>query len=168
MSMNSAANNEVPAVIKPISLPSVNDKTLQLKLTEYPAPTGAGNTQYEFYLLSAGSTEILYFRLVDNGTIFLIVGPTSGANIYSGTWTPNNGTHTIHITISAGGVPTMYIDGILTPLAFIFNSPSGAPLPANTASMFFGSGPVFPDSAIVIDYFLASGVLPPTTEFCCA
>lgn len=169
MHMDSAANNDVPAATKPISFPSVNNITYQATFTEYPAPTGGGFSFYQFFLVGTGTAYGFDLRLVDNGTLFLSIGPSVGASIYSGSWTPNNGTHEVHLTVSAGGVPTLYLDGVLIPLTFLLiGGINFGTMPGDVAAIFMGSGNVFPDSASVSSVFVTSGVLPPTTEFCCS
>jgi hypothetical protein len=140
---------------------------MQVTFTEYAAPTGSGFSQYEFYLKNLGDTEISDLRLVDDGSILVAVGPVNTATLYLGAWTPNNGTHVVHFTIDAGGVPTLYVDGVLIPLVQFFVGPVVVPVPANTASAYFTSGSAFPYTAVISKYFVASGVLPPTTAFCC-
>jgi len=167
MEMNATANNEVPAALKSVAIPTLNAITFQTTFTEFPGATGSGFSQYEFYLMTGGVSRVLALVMVDTGILTLTVGPSAGADTYSAPWTPNNGTHTIHITVSAGGVPTLYIDGILVPLTFLGNGALFTGLPANTVSAFFSSGPTFPQTAVISEIFITSGVLPPTTTFCC-
>lgn len=169
MSFDMVAVNNVPAATKPISLASVNNLTAQWTFTEFAAPTGLGNSVYEFYVVNAGSTEGILIRLTDDGSLFVLVGPVAAAGIYGGVWTPNNGTHKIHLTVDALGVPILSIDDVDIPLAFF--GPGAiflGTLPANVVAFFMAAGLVFPDSSVVSSVFIASGVLPSSTVFCCA
>lgn len=169
MSFNDVANNNVPAATHPISLASINNLTVQILFTEYAAPTGLGNSVYDFYVVSAGLTEAILIRLTDDGSILVQAGPVGAATTYFGTWTPNNGSHELHFVVDSLGVATLSIDDGDAPL-----TPFGAfplflgTLPANVVAIFMSSGPAFPDSASASKVFLSPGTLPSTTEFCCS
>lgn len=168
MSFNMTAVNNTPGAKKSISLGSVNSKTFQFKFTEYPTPTGAGDSFYDAFVVTAGFAEGILVRLVDDGSVFVGAGPLAAAGLYTGSWTPNNGTHTIHLTVDGASVPTLYIDGAAVSLAFLVTAPLFiGTMPANVVTFFSGAGLSFPFSSTVSNVFLASGIYPPTTEFCC-
>ncbi len=169
MTMLTGAVNEVPAATKPIVLPAVTNVTMRWNFNEYPAPTGFGFSFYEFYALTAGPTDGIKIRLVDDGSLQVSVGSLATAGFYTGSWVPNNGSHEVHITVDGSGVPTLYIDGVLVALTFLgnFGIFTGS-MPGSVVATFMSSGTVAPDSAGVTSVFLTAGILPPTTEFCCS
>lgn len=104
--------------------------------------------------------QLLAFR--GDGVVIVVVAGI----LYLGTWVPSPGSARIgQLTVDAFGIPSAFLDGVAIPLV-----PSG---PASVV--------VVPDSVIVsimnedetgpgaIDcLFLATEVLPPTHQFCCA
>lgn len=168
-SFNMVGINNVPAATSPISLATVNNMTAQWTFTEFAAPTGGGNSVYEFYVVTAGATEGVLVRLNDDGSLFVIAGPVAAAGIYGGAWTPNNGTHKVHLTVDGVGMPVLSIDDVDIPLAFFLSGPLFlGTLPGNVTAIFMAAGLVFPDTSVVSRAFIASGVLPSSTVFCCA
>lgn len=170
MALQMLANNNVPGATSPtkISIPTINNKTFRLTFKEFAAATGAGNSFYDFYVAGAGLVEGLELKLKDDGTLFVVVGPTGIAEFYDGVWTPNNGTHVIHLTIDNAGVPTLLVDGV--PVVLSDDGPSGisfGTIPANSVAAFMSTGIVFPDQGNVTKLFVASGQLPASTVFCC-
>jgi hypothetical protein len=169
MSLNMIAINNAPGAKKSISLSSVNSLTAQWTFTEFPTPTGLGNSFYEFFVVNAGLTEAIVVNLTDDGFLFVSAGSVLTGNGYFGNWTPNNGTHKVHLTIDGTGTPTLWLDGVLIPLTL--TGPFGiflGSMPANVVTVFAAAGLSFPFSSTISNIFLASGVLPPTKVFCCA
>ena len=168
MSFDMIAPNNAPGAKKSIALASVNDITLQYTFAEFPTPTGLGNSFYETYVVTAGIVEAAFVSLVDDGFVVVGAGPVANGNSYFGNWTPNNGTHKVHLTVDGAGNPTLWIDGVLIPLTL--NGPFGfflGSMPANVVTFFAGAGLSFPVSSPVDSVFVASGNYPPTQEFCC-
>ena len=168
MSFDMLAINNAPGAKKSIALASVNNITAQYEFTEFPTPTGLGNSFYEFYIVNADLSEAVFIRFVDDGSFFVGAGSTSTGNSYFGTWTPNNGTHKVHLTVDGSGNPTLWLDGVALPITL--NGPFGfflGSMPANVVVFFAGAGLSFPVSSPVLDAFVATGNFAPTQEFCC-
>ena len=168
MSFDMIAPNNAPGAKKSIALAGVNNLTAQYEFTEFPTPTGLGNSVYEFYIVNADLSEAVFINFVDNGNVFVGAGSVLTGNSYFGTWTPNNGTHKIHLTIDGAGTPRLWVDGVEIPLTL--NGPFGfflGSMPANVVTFFAGAGLSFPVSSPVDNVFVALGVFPPTQEFCC-
>lgn len=142
--------------------------TIQVSFSEYPL-AGTGMF-YEFILTNTGNTERVYLGLFGNGFVNVRGGPAVGFNKYSGTWTPNQGTHTIQIDIDVANNITLYIDGVSIPL-----TPGGGgalpggPLPGNVFQISSSpdSDVNINASAVYTKAFIATGNLPASTAFCC-
>lgn len=163
------SSGDVAGAVKslPASLSSVLDLSGKYSFTEFQASLGTGQA-YEFWLTNTDNSESILVFLDDFGNALVQVGPTSLTSSYLGTWTPSNGSHDVFFTVDEEGVPHLYIDGNEVALEFVGESPSAAELlPANVvavdAAVFDGTDESSPWTSI----FLASGVLSPTTEFCC-
>lgn len=167
MQFQMLANNNQPGATSPITLADITNMTVQALFTEFTGPTGLGTSSYNFYILSAGGTNIFQVQLSDDGVAFVALGPSINASQYFGTWTPNNGTHTVHLTVDNAGVPTLSIDGVDIPLTFVFAGPNVIGFPANSVAVFFLAGLSSPDNAELTKLFIASGQLPADTVFCC-
>lgn len=169
MSMNMIVGNNAPGAKKSIPLSSVNNKTLQFNFTEYPSPTGAGDSFYEVYLVAAGFSDAVLVRFIDDGTIFVIAGPVPTAGVYGGTWTPNNGAHAVHLTVDGTATPTLFLDGAAVPLTFFGNFGIFlGTMPAGVVTFFSGAGLSTGISSTYSNVFLASGNFPAPTVFCCS
>lgn len=163
------SSGDVAAAVKtlPASLSSVLDLSGKYSFTEFQASLGTGQA-YEFWITNTDNSESILVFLDDFGNALVQVGPTALTSSYLGTWTPNNGSHVVFFTVDENGLPHLYIDGNEVALEFVGESPSAAELlPANVVAVdgavFDGANETSPWTSI----FLASGVLSPTTEFCC-
>lgn len=169
MSFDTKSATDFPGASKPIpvSMAGVNGLTGQFTFTEYPTAPNPSTT-YDLYANNVDSSQSISMGLFGDGTISFQVGPSASAPVYSGAWTPDNGTHTVHFNVDNAGVPALFIDGVAVPLLFIGNAPSFASIfPANSVVLFIGSGDPAPTSSVVSDLFLTAGVLGPEAEFCC-
>jgi hypothetical protein len=136
------------------------DFTVQFKFTEISAPPSVNKT-YALGMFDALGNSIFSIGLFGDGTIF--VGDQ--VDIFLGAWTPVAGaTHTVHATKDGPGTFTLYIDGAVVPLVFLAPGPvTGVPSVVDasiTNNDLDGMGSYD-------DVFLTSGVLPPSTVFCC-
>ena len=168
MLLNSAAATQFPAAVKTSPQPVTPlDMSFQAKFTESATiPLGSG-ANYSFYLVDQTGANAFLVFLDDLGSAAVHVGAVAGAIYRTGTWTPNNGEHTVHVTVVAG-VPTLYIDGVAIVLV-----PAGSlavgigTLGNNTVSAFFTANVAGSHSEKVSEIFITSGILLPTTDFCC-
>lgn len=170
MSLNTPTQTEQPAVSKPITMPGVFGVTGQFTFTEFPGTAGMLNVSYNLTLNDFANSDWLLVNLDDSGGVAFIVGPQpNGWSNYLGTWTPTGGTHKVHFTVDALGVPRLWVDGTEIALVFFAFGAGGPAQPPNTAefNVFNLDGPGPSKSAVVSEVFVASGVLPPTTIFCC-
>lgn len=164
--MDSVAN-DVIGDQKLVPLPvSVFDITGQVLFTEFPIPLGSG-AGYDFQVSDSTFSNTIDVFLDDLGNVFVLVGPVALAPFWLGTWTPNNGSHKVHFTVDALGTPSLFIDDVVIPLVLSGNTPSGVTAAANNVGVFAMAGIVGVFSALVKKFFLAAGVLPSTTVFCC-
>lgn len=149
------------------ALASVLGTTYQFDFIEFPSvPTL--NTTYNFIVNNDGLSETAILALFGDGTATVQVGDPANASTYVGTWVPNNGAHAVHVTISAGGVPALYIDGVEITMAFFgMGATFGSFVPAGSVSWFMGSDVAPAVSASISNFFVASSVLAQDTEFCC-
>lgn len=168
MLMQMLANNNVPAAYKQALNPTIVSRTGQFTFTEFAGSVGFGISFYEHFLINAGKTQAVYMRLLDDGTLFIQAGLTLNATVFTGFWTPNNGTHTVHYNVVGLNNIQLWIDGVLISL-----SPLGSggiatmSLPDNIAAFFFAAGNYFPDVASIDSVFISRPLLPPSTVFCC-
>lgn len=167
MSFNSTAAN-FPGATKPLAAPlaGVFDMTVQYQFSEFSAPLGSFES-YFFSITNFDNSEYAQVILDDGGNVLVTAGPAAGSDFYTGTWTPNNGAHEVHLTIDSLGVPTLFIDGVLVPLAFSFNASEFPTFPTNAVSLYASDAFGGPQSSTVSDVFVTSGVLSEGTVFCC-
>lgn len=169
MTLNTTNANDFPGATKPLPAPlvTVNGLSGQFEFTEYATPPNV-NTTYELFVTNQDLSEGLTIALFGDGSVAVQVGLPAAAATYTGAWTPNNGSHDVHFSTDALGVPTLYIDQVAIPLTFIGNSFSFPSfLPTNVVSFFGGSADPTPASSPVRNIFLTAGALGPATEFCC-
>lgn len=146
----------------PVSLFGI---TGQYRFQEFNSLTA--NDFYDFSIEDTGQVNGLDLFLDGSGFVYFQVGPILSAPFYNGVWTPNMGEHVVHYNVSPAGVPTIWIDGVLIPMVLSGNQANFANAPSNAINGEFGrNAPGNP--AAVFNYFLTSGELSPTTEFCCA
>jgi hypothetical protein len=157
-------NAGAAVIFKSFSGVPAQNVTLQVRFKEIAGvvePTMA----YGMGALDAAGMGIAAVQLRGDGTVFVQIG---GIAVYNGTWTPqgNGAFHTVVLNVAADGTPTLFIDQVLIPLLL-----GGAPMPApfGPAIAFsvinFGGTPQGP--ATLFSIFLARGIYPPTTVFCC-
>lgn len=168
MSFNAPTGSEGPADKKAFtaSLATVLGMTGQYTFTEWPSPLGNGFAGYEIAIASAGQADLFQLFLENDGDVFLQVGSFGNNSLYLGTWFPNNGTHKVHFTVDALGVPRLWIDGVEIPLTFsgmVFFNPTSADSVVFVPFEFSG----FSDATTVSEVFVATRILPPETVFCC-
>lgn len=169
MSFDTDDASDFPAARKPLPAPlvTVNGLTGQYSFTEYPSVPNVA-TAYNLYMTNFDLSEVVVVGLLGDGSVFFQVGDPAAAPSYFGAWTPNNGSHTIHFSIDALGVPAIWIDGVSIPLTFFGNIPSfAASEPANHIAFGFGSGDAAVVTAPLTNVFVTAGSLSPSTEFCC-
>lgn len=166
MSLNSVAT-DTPAVQKMSPQPiSVFNLTAQFKFTEFPMAPGTG-AGYDFQLLDSTGTNFFDVFLDDLGNVFVQVGAVALTPSFVGVWTPNNGTHKVHMTSDALGTPTLFIDDVeivLTPIGDL------APIVVGSNNNIAISAiPAVPGavSMMVLNFFLTQSVVPTETVFCC-
>lgn len=160
---------DFPAARKPMPAPlaTVNGLSGQYSFTEYPS-VPAALTAYNLYITNFDLSQIILVSLLGDGNVFVQVGDPAAAPSYAGTWTPNNGQHQVHFSTDALGLPTLWIDMVPIPLAFIGNIFSFASLePANNIAFGFGSADAAVVTSPVTNIFVTAGSLDPGTEFCC-
>jgi hypothetical protein len=157
--------NAVAAVIfKPLSGVPPSNVTLQVRFQEM---TGSIEPTMQYGMGAIGSTGrgIVAVQLRGDGTVFVEIGEMT---VYTGTWTPqgNGAFHTVVVTVAPNGTPSLFVDQTFIPLVL-----GGAPVPApfGPGIIFsvvnFGGTPQGP--ATLHSIFLARGIYPPTTVFCC-
>lgn len=153
----------------PSPLGGVTLLSTQFKFTEYPGSAGTAAIYHHFIFDSTFSNFIQVFMNA-TGLVLFIAGPAAGADSYSGTWVPDNGTHKVDYSIDALGVPTLYIDDVLIPLVFGGGGntpPFGSTFSADTIYFLSEPGGAFVISSKVMDVFVTAGIQPPTTAYCC-
>lgn len=166
MTLNSTATDS-PAVQKTSPQPiSVFNLTAQFLFMEFPVAMGTG-AGYDFQLLDSTGANFFDVLLDDLGNVFVQVGAVALTPSFIGIWTPNNGTHKVHMTSDALGIPTLFIDDVeivLTPIGDLApvvvaanNSIAITAIPAAPGAM----------SMTVSNFFLTQSVVPTETVFCC-
>lgn len=170
MSMDTFDADDFPIATKPLPAPlaSVFNTSLQFDFTEYATAPNL-NTAYQVLINNVGLTETIFLSLFGDGSVAVQVGDPASAATYSGVWTPTPGAdHVVHLTIDGAGVPLLYIDGILIPLAFLGNAGSFATAyPSDSVS--YGGGAAVAAAAVspLRSLFVTSGIFAPETDFCC-
>jgi len=153
MAINTFSATDFPGVTKPFpaSFVTVRGVSGQFTFTEYQTPPNS-TTTYILFAINMGLSEVIDIEFFGDGTLVVKVGDPAAAPTYTGTWTPNNGTHDIHFSIDLLGVPTLFIDHVAIPLTFIGNIFSfAAALPVNVVGFFGGAGiplPLHPRSIL--------------------
>lgn len=170
MSMDTFDADDFPIAAKPLpaSLPSVFGISGQFDFTEYSTAPNL-NTAYQLSVNNFDLSESLFISLFGDGTIGVQVGDPASIPFYTGAWTPTPGAdHVVHFSIDGAGIPTLYIDGVLTPLLFIANVPSFLTLyPADSVHYGGGAGVVGAGVSPTRNIFLTAGLVGPETDFCC-
>lgn len=169
MTLESAAAVEFPAASKGASGPiSIFGLTAQIKFDETTTVPPASGATYTFYIMDQAAANVLLIALADTGGVVIQVGSVGGAQEYSGSWTPNNGAHTLHVTTNALGVPSFFIDGVAIPLTpTMIVAPLVGTLAANSFSVFFAPNVAGSHTAAVRQVSLTQSILGADTEFCC-
>ena len=138
-----------------------NTFTAQFLLQEIAAAPTA-NKLYSFTIFDSLGNGIIQVALRGDGTLTVTVGPSS----YGGAWTPMSGaTSTVHLTVDALGVPSLWIAGVSIPLA------PTAPLAVTSTPNTIELGIENDDEDGMGAYdnvFVALGIFPPATVFCCS
>lgn len=169
MTLASAAAVEFPAASKGASAPiSIFGLTAQIKFVETATVPPGGGAIYLFYIMDQAAANVLLIAMNDTGSFVIQVGPVGGAQEYSGSWTPDNGAHTLHVTTTALGVPSFFIDGVAIPLTpTMIVAPLLGTLTANSFTVFFAPNVAGSHTAAVRQVSLTQSILGPDTEFCC-
>jgi hypothetical protein len=138
-----------------------NTFTAQFLLQEIAAAPTA-NKIYTFAIFDSLGNGIIQVALRGDGTLTVTVGASS----YSGAWSPMSGaTRQVHLTVDALGVPSLWIAGVSIPLAPI------APLAVTSTPNTIELGIENDDEDGMGAYdnvFVALGIFPPATVFCCS
>lgn len=169
MSFETTADDQFPGAIKPLQAPlsSVKNVTCQFSFTEYATPPNFLTT-YNLMITNQEKTEAISLGLFGDNSAIIQAGNIDVISNFVGTWTPTQGPHVVHFSISAEGVPLLFIDQVLIPLVFSGTAGTFASeLPPNTAGFFIGPGDPAPASSPVRNLFLTTGILGPETKFCC-
>jgi len=169
MVFNAAGPGESIIVQKSLLIPSPTaDFSGQFRFTEFPAGGGDPSVFYAVFLTDAGpGSETMLIFLVADGSVFLSTGAGFGGIIYSGVWASVPGaTHTVHWTIDAAKLPSLFVDLVAVPLFPAFPGPFFVGLPADQMLVEAGNNGALASAPFDFD-FAATGVLPPTTVFCC-
>ncbi len=148
------------------ALASVSNITMQVDFTEFPAPV-VPQRRYDFVVTNTGFTQMVYVSLDENGFFGITIGDPNSLDGWSGVWTPTSGSHRLHVTVDALNVPRAWLDGVEIMLNFDGTGFSGpGALPSDTVAAFF----VYitdPIQGSMESFYVTSGVLPPSTVFCC-
>ncbi len=169
MSVQSFDADDFPIVTKPLPAPlaTVFGLSGQFAFTEYPTPPGP-TTTYQIFMNNLGITQTLSVSLFGDGSVVVQAGDSTLIPTYTGTWTPNHGSHVVHFSIDGAGIPTFFLDGVNIPLVFFGNVLSaGSSYPDNSINYGAGAGDVTPASSPVRNLFITAGVVGPRTVFCC-
>lgn len=170
MSMDTAGAAEFPIAVKPLPAPlaSVFNITGQFDFTEY-ATTPNATTTYQLIMNNNGITESISVSFFGDGSVAVQAGDSTTVPTYAGAWIPSPGSaHVVHFSISALGVPLLWLDDVPVPLLFIGNVGTFfASYPSNNISWGGGAGDAAAAVSPIRNLFIASGVLPPSTVFCC-
>jgi hypothetical protein len=150
------------AISNPVSVLGI---TGQYNFKEFPSLLDANNL-YDFSIADFGGVNALDLALIGDGLVYFQVGPSVLSPFYHGVWTPNQGSHVVHYTVTSGGVPALWIDGVPISLVLQGSQATFANAPPNNINVEFeraaAGGP-----ALFTRYFLTTGIFPPTTQFCC-
>src|SRR6188474_285289 len=162
-------NSDSPAAAKGLlsALVGVTNISIQYTFTEFPGSAGSGLSRYDFYLTDTGPVNALDIFLDDTGSVFITLGPGAGADAYFGTWTPNNGTHKVDLSVDGAMVPTLFIDDVAIPLAFLGTGFSFSGIPPSNVFMPTALRGTAVSAATVSSIFVTNGVFPPSTVYCC-
>lgn len=136
--------------------------TLRFRFAEIAgAPTI--NMDYVVGVLDSGGEGNPLVFLRGDGLVIVFRGSLA----YLGTWTPagNGAVHIVHLTVDAAGNPSLFIDGIPIPI-----TGPGAVSPVVAAPNQVGASIENDDLSGQGSFdriFVAAGVFPVSTEFCC-
>lgn len=136
--------------------------TFQFRFAEIAGPPTFNMSYTTGVLDSSGEGNPLIFLRGDG---FIVV--FRGALGYLGTWTPagNGAVHIVHITVDGAGNPSLFVDGVAIPL-----TGPGAVSPVVAGPNQVGAS-IQNDDLTGQGYydriFVAAGVFPPSTVFCC-
>lgn len=169
MSFDTTLATQYPGAQKALlaSLPDILGISGKFTFTEFPTAPVA-ETTYQIFILNQDLSRVVSVSFFGDGSCAVQVGDVASAPMYIGTWTPDGGTHEVYFEISAGGVPTLYLDGLdITPPLFGDVPTFGASMTADAVSVFLASGANGAASGIVTDLFITAGAPGVSTEFCC-
>jgi hypothetical protein len=153
---------------KPLNMPMpASGFTLNFKFYEMPMAVVGSDQQYQVYLSDAAGLVTGGVLLGGDGVLAVELGATLRM---LGSWTPlgSSAPHVVHLTYD-GTTPLLWIDGVPVALAPIL--PLGFTRSPSTMTAEIGKqgDPVPPgDGMGSFDWiFATTGILPPTTSFCC-
>jgi len=147
---------------------TVADITIQSSFTEYPL-SGSGMF-YEWIVTNTGNTQRVYLGLFGDGFLAIRAGLGGSGKRYTGTWTPNQGSHKVQILVDGTFGLRLFIDDVEIVLNQLSNgSIAGGTLPGDVIDVSSSpdSAPNIDASAVYTGVFIASGNLVPPTTFCC-
>lgn len=157
-------NGGAAVIFKPFSgVPSQN-VTVQVRFQEMTGviePT----MQYGMGAIGASGRGIAGIQLRGDGSAFVEIGEMT---VYNGTWTPKGGGafHTVVLNVAADGTPSLFVDQVFIPLVVggvLIPAPFGPGIAFAVVNI--GGTPQGP--ATLHSIFVARGIYPPTTVFCC-
>lgn len=169
MEFMTVAPDDFPGASKPMAKPVANflNLTAQYSFTEFPSPPD-NNTAYDLFMNNIDGSLVFLVALFGDGNVDIQIGPPALAPTFSGLWTPNNGSHIVHVTVDSLGTPSLFIDGVPISVVFAGDLPTlQASLPDNTVSLFAQSDVTGLARTAFKSVFFSSGALPANVVFCC-
>lgn len=142
-----------------------------IQFTEYPAALGQGSF-YSFAINSPGGFGVMqtcWVNMDDTGLCIVQFGLASLCPQWTGTWTPNNGSHRVYFAIDSLGTPTLVIDGVNIPLVNGGDSTSISAFydPDKVVVQTSNQDPAL-SAASVTKIAMATTIFPPDVNFCCS
>lgn len=140
--------------------------TVQFKFNEQAMAIPGFDQSYEVNFSDGTGLITCKVRLLGGGVLTVNLGGPQ----FTGAWTPlgSSAPHVVHFTYD-GVTPLLFIDGIPIALGPIAPAPLSQAPSSVLASITKVAAPIPPGDGIgAFDWiFAASGVLPPSTVFCC-
>lgn len=166
MTFDCPTSNEAPAASKPISISGVNDRTVHFTFHEFNDIQAS--IAYMIIVTDLANTNALSINLESNGSVSVAAGLQANIPFYSGTWTPNGGFHTVHLTVDASGLPRLWIDGAEITLTLIGSAPfAGYPADSVVANFSDLNNDAIARTSVLESLFITTGQILPTRTFRC-
>jgi hypothetical protein len=152
------------AITKPIFGVTAPNRTFQFKFTEVGTPPGVG-ISYSCAVTDAATFHIINVQLFGEGLVQVFVRNAGVTLLYIGTWAPVPGAlRTVHLQVNVAGIPTLFIDGVAVALAL--SGPIPTAFSPNVVVATIVNALALSQGAFD-SIFLATGIFPPDTVFCC-